>query len=73
MKSVCGGLLCVRGSTWRGLGVVHTFGWGTPTFFCSHMLDGRDNAWRSRAPGPQAHGNAARQVVDGLRTEVWVQ
>ena len=30
-----------------------------------------DNAWRSRAPGPHAHGNAARQVVDGLRTEVW--
>ena len=31
---------------------------------------GRDNAWRSRAPGPHAHGNAARQVVDGLWTEV---
>ena len=28
------------------------------------------NAWKSRAPGPHAHGNAARQVVDGLRTEV---
>ena len=24
----------------------------------------------SRAPGPHAHGNTARQVVDGLRTEV---
>ena len=34
------------------------------------MVDGRDNAWRSRAPGPHAHGNAARQVVDSLRTEV---
>ena len=33
-------------------------------------MDGRNNAWRSRAPGPHAHGNAARQVVDGLRTEV---
>ena len=28
------------------------------------------NAWRSRAPGPHAHRKAARQVVDGLRTEV---
>ena len=37
------------------------------------VVDGRDNAWRSRAPGPHAHGNAARQVVDGLRTEVWGQ
>ena len=26
--------------------------------------------WRSRAPGPHAHGNTERQVVDGLRTEV---
>ena len=34
------------------------------------MVDGRDNTWRSRAPGPYAHRNAARQVVDGLRTEV---
>ena len=32
-------------------------------------VDGRDNAWRSRAPGPHAHGNAARQAVDGLWTE----
>ena len=24
------------------------------------VVDGRDNAWRSRAPGPHAHGNAAR-------------
>ena len=28
---------------------------------------------RSRAPGPHAHGNAARQIVDGLRTKVWGQ
>ena len=34
------------------------------------MVDGRDNAWRSRAPRPHAHGNTARQVMDGLRTEV---
>ena len=33
-------------------------------------VDGRDNAWRSRAPGHCAHGNAAREVVDSLRTEV---
>ena len=31
---------------------------------------GRDNAWRSRAPGPHAHRNAVRQVMDGLRTEL---
>ena len=30
------------------------------------------NAWRNRALGPHAHGNAVRQVVDGLRTEVCV-
>ena len=36
----------------------------------AYVVDGRDNAWRSRAPGPHAHGNAARQVVDSLRTEV---
>ena len=35
-----------------------------------HVVDGRDNGWRRRAPGPHAHGNAARRVVDGLRTEV---
>ena len=35
-----------------------------------HMVDGRDTARRSRAPGPHAHGNAERQVMDGLRTEV---
>ena len=35
-----------------------------------HVVDGRDNAWRSRAPGPHAHGNAVRQVMDGLRTDV---
>ena len=39
----------------------------------AYVVDGRDNAWRSRASGPHAHGNAARQVVDGLRTEVWGQ
>ena len=33
------------------------------------MVDGQDNAWRSRAPGPHAHGNTARQVMDGLWTE----
>ena len=32
----------------------------------AYVVDGRDNAWRSRAP-------AARQVVDGLRMEVWGQ
>ena len=25
-----------------------------------------DDAWRSRAPGPHAHGNAARQAADSL-------
>ena len=30
-------------------------------------LDGRYNAWRSGAPGPHAHENAARQVVDDRR------
>ena len=34
-----------------------------------HMVDGRDKAWRSRAPGPHTHGNIARQVMDGLWTE----
>ena len=34
------------------------------------MVDGRNNAWRSRAPGPHAHGNTARQVMEGLWTEV---
>ena len=33
------------------------------------MVDGRDNAWRNRAPGPRAHGNTARQDMDGLWTE----
>ena len=33
------------------------------------MMHGRDNAWRSRAPGPHAHGNTVRQVMDGLWTE----
>ena len=39
----------------------------------AYVVGGQDNAWRSRAPGPHAHGNAARQVLDGLRTEVWGQ
>ena len=39
----------------------------------AYMVDGRGNTWRSRAPGPHAHGDAARQVLDGLRTEVWGQ
>ena len=33
------------------------------------MVDGRDNAWRSRAPGPHARRNTARQVMDALWTE----
>ena len=33
-----------------------------------YMVDGRDNAWRKRAPGP--HRNTARQAMDGLWTEV---
>ena len=32
------------------------------------MVDVRDSAWRSRAPGP--HRNTARQAMDGLWTEV---
>ena len=36
----------------------------------AYVLDGRDNAWRNRAPGPHTHGNAERQVVDDLRMEV---
>ena len=39
----------------------------------SYVVDGRDNTWRNRAPGPHAHGNAARQVVDSLRMEVCEQ
>ena len=39
----------------------------------AYVVDGRDNTWRNRAPGPHAHGNAARQVVGGLRPEVWGQ
>ena len=30
-------------------------------------VDGWYNVWRSGAPGPHAHGNAARQVVDDRR------
>ena len=33
------------------------------------MVDGRDSAWRNRAPGPHAHRNTARQAMDGLWTE----
>ena len=33
------------------------------------MVDGRDSAWRIRAPGPHAYRNTARQAMDGLRTE----
>ena len=33
------------------------------------MVDGRDNAWRNRAPGPHAHRTTARQAMDGLWTE----
>ena len=31
---------------------------------------GGGNAWRNRALGPHAHGNTARQAIDGLWTEV---
>ena len=34
------------------------------------MVDGRDSAWRNRAPGPHAHRNTARQAMDGLWTVV---
>ena len=33
-------------------------------------VDGRKGAWRSGAPGPHAHGNVGRQVVDDRRAEV---
>ena len=33
------------------------------------MVDGRDSAWRNRAPGPHAHRNTARQAMGGLWTE----
>ena len=33
------------------------------------MVDGRDNPRRSRAPGPHAHRNTAKQAMDGLWTE----
>ena len=35
-----------------------------------HMVDGRDSAWRNRAPGPHAHRNTARQAMDGLWTDL---
>ena len=34
------------------------------------MVDGRDSAWRSRAPGPLVYRNTVRQATDGLWTEV---
>ena len=33
------------------------------------MVDGQDNTWRNRAPGPHAHRNTERQIMDGLWTE----
>ena len=33
-------------------------------------VDGRYNAWRRGAPGPDAHGNAATEGVDDRRAEV---
>ena len=33
-------------------------------------VDGRYNTWRAGAPGPHAHGNEVRQVVDNRRAEV---
>ena len=36
----------------------------------AHGVGGRYNAWRSGAPGPHAHGNVGRQVVDDWRAEV---
>ena len=33
------------------------------------MVDGRDSAWRNKAPRPHAHRNTARQATDGLWTE----
>ena len=33
------------------------------------MVDGRDSAWRNRAPGPHTHRTTARQAMDGLWTE----
>ena len=36
----------------------------------AHGVDGWYNARRSGAPGPHAHGNAARQVLDDRRAEV---
>ena len=33
------------------------------------MVDGRDSAWRNRAPGPHAHRTTARKAMDGLWTE----
>ena len=34
------------------------------------MVDGRDSAWRNRAPGPHAHRNTARQAMDSKWTEM---
>ena len=49
---------------WAGGGIWWTVGGGG-----GGMVDRRDSAWRSRAPGTHAHGNTARQAMDGLRTE----
>ena len=32
-------------------------------------VEGRDNAWRNRAPGSHARRTTARQAMDGLWTE----
>ena len=34
------------------------------------MVDGRDSAWRNRAPGPHTHRDTVSQAMDGLWTEV---
>ena len=33
------------------------------------MVDGSDNAWGNRTPGPHARGNTAGQAMDGL----WIE
>ena len=43
---------------------------GAPRSGGAQGVDGRYNAWRSGAPGPHAHRNAARQVVDDRIAEV---
>ena len=51
-----------RGKLWAMVTAPSPWIWG-----CGGGWLGR----RGGPPGPHAHGNAARQVVDGLRTEVW--